>query len=220
MKRDIAVLGSTLAMGGVLFGLAGTLAWWNGWLFLAYGLGVGLVSLRRFARTPGLVEERRTADATAPAWDRAIVRLANLALPVFLIIAALDRRLEWLPRVPDAASVLAAGALLAATYVTYRAMAENAFFSSHVRIQAERGHVVVSTGPYGIVRHPGYAGTVVSNLLMPIVLGSWCALAPAVAVVALLVWRTWKEDRFLAAGLPGYAAYASRVRYRLVPGVW
>lgn len=220
MKRDLTVLGTTLAMGGVLFGLAGTLAWWNGWLFLAYVLGVGLASTRRFARTPGLLEERRTAAAAAPAWDRALVRLANLALPAFLVVAALDRRLEWLPRVPDAVSVLACAAMLAATYVTYRAMVENAFFSSHVRIQAERGHVVVSTGPYGVVRHPGYAGSVVSNLLMPIVLGSWCALAPAVAVAALLVWRTGKEDRFLTAGLPGYVDYAARVRYRLVPGVW
>ena len=99
-------------------------------------------------------------------------------------------------------------------------MASNAFFSAYVRIQTERGHAVVSTGPYRWVRHPGYASGLGSTLATPFVLGSVWALVPAGLVVVLLVVRTALEDRTLRKELPGYAEYSGRVRFRLVPGVW
>src|SRR5207249_4357953 len=96
----------------------------------------------------------------------------------------------------------------------------NRFFSSVVRIQTERGHHVVTVGPYRYVRHPGYAGAIAGFLAGPVVLGSWWAIAAVVPIVAFVLWRTAAEDRFLREKLPGYADYAERVRYRLLPGVW
>jgi protein-S-isoprenylcysteine O-methyltransferase Ste14 len=99
-------------------------------------------------------------------------------------------------------------------------MTVNRFFSAMVRIQADRGHRVVENGPYRWMRHPAYAGGVIANLATPLMLGSAWALIPAGLTVALVVLRTSLEDRTLQAELPGYAAYAARTRYRLVPGVW
>jgi protein-S-isoprenylcysteine O-methyltransferase Ste14 len=100
------------------------------------------------------------------------------------------------------------------------AMASNKFFSTTVRIQDDRGQTVTSSGPYRLVRHPGYVGFLVSNLATPLLLGSLWALIPAVVLEALVVVRTALEDRTLQAELGGYRDYARRVRYRLLPGVW
>ena len=100
------------------------------------------------------------------------------------------------------------------------AMWANAFFSTAARVQGERGHVVCSSGPYRLVRHPGYAGFVLQALATPLLLGSRWALAPGVAAAVSMIVRTALEDRMLQAQLPGYAEYARKVRYRLVPGVW
>jgi protein-S-isoprenylcysteine O-methyltransferase Ste14 len=99
-------------------------------------------------------------------------------------------------------------------------MVENRFFSGTVRIQTDREHVVVSGGPYRLVRHPGYAGSLLATICVPVVLGSWWAWVPACVSVAALVVRTALEDRVLRRELDGYAAYAARTRHRLVPGVW
>jgi protein-S-isoprenylcysteine O-methyltransferase Ste14 len=99
-------------------------------------------------------------------------------------------------------------------------MVSNPFFSTVVRIQTDRGHTVATGGPYRFVRHPGYAGALALTLATPFLLGSWPALIPSVALVAILVVRTILEDRTLRRELPGYTEYAGRVRYRLLPGIW
>lgn len=220
MRQAVGTLAFTAVVAVVLFATAGTVAWWNGWVAMGFLLGLGAATSRVIERSPGLKDERRKAAVQAPRWDRVVVRLTNLALPAILLAAAVERRLVGRAEVPAIASAVAFALMLPATLLTYRAMAANAFFSSHVRIQHDRAHVVVSGGPYGVLRHPGYAGAAAFNLLLPVALGSWWALLPAVLAAGLLVWRTSREDRFLAAELPGYAAYAARVRYRLVPGVW
>ncbi len=220
MKPLVSVLASTALSGVLLFGLAGTVAWWNAWAFLGVMLAVGVLSTRAIAQSPDLAYERRTAAAQAPPWDRLVVRLTSFALPAVLVLAALEHRIGWLPPVAPAVSVLAFLLMVPAVTLTYRALAVNAFFSSHVRIQSDRGHSVVSSGPYGRIRHPGYAGSVVFNLLSPLALGSWAALVPGAFAAALLVWRTAREDRFLRTHLTGYAEYAAQVRHRLVPGLW
>src|SRR5690606_18381991 len=220
MRQGVGTVAFTAVVAVALFAAAGTVAWWNGWVAVGFLLGLGAATSRVIERSPGLKDERSKAAARAPRWDRVVVRLTNLALPAILLAAAMERRLVGRAEVPVIASAAAFALMLPAAVLTYRAMAANAFFSSHVRIQHDRAHTVVSRGPYAVVRHPGYAGAAAFNLLLPVALGSWWALLPAVLAAALLVWRTSKEDRFLAAELPGYAAYASGVRCRLVPGVW
>ena len=219
MKKIVGLFGAIVALCS-LFALAGTAAWWNAWLCLAFLAVLGTFTTRLINGIPGLAEERRTAGALAMAWDRQLVRMIDLALPAMLIVAALDMRFRFLPAVPALVSAGALAAMIPAATLAYRAIAANAFFSSHVRIQSDRGHLVVSAGPYGIVRHPGYAGAAAFNLLLPVALGSWAALAIGCVVVALLLYRTGREDRMLLADLPGYAAYARQVQSRLVPGLW
>ncbi len=202
------------------FGVAGTAAWWNAWTFLILMAVIGMFTAGLFKNSPGLAEERRTAAQKAEPWDRTLVRLVNMALPGMLLLSACEKRFHWFPSMPAAASVIAFIVMIPAAVLTYRAIAANAFFSSHIRIQEDRGQTVVSGGPYRFVRHPGYAGSVVFNLLIPFALGSWAALLPAFATVGLLVYRTAREDQVLLAELSGYSAYAQQVRARLVPMVW
>lgn len=220
MRRVIGILvGSAITIAGLL-GLAGTAAWWNAWAFLFFMVVLSAFTTRLINNSPGLAEERRTAADRAKPWDLQLVRLINLALPAMVVVAALDMRFRLLPTVPATVSVIALTMMIPAAMLTYRAIATNAFFSSHVRIQVDRGHTVVSAGPYRIVRHPGYTGSALFNLLVPLALGSWTAFALGFGVVGLLVYRTAKEDRVLIEELPGYAAYARQIPNRLIPGVW
>jgi protein-S-isoprenylcysteine O-methyltransferase Ste14 len=220
MRRVFGIIVGTTVGAVVLFAVAGTAAWWNAWAFLVFMVVLGELTSRLIKNTPGLAEERRTAAERAKPWDLTLVRLINLTLPVMLIVSAFEIRFQWFPSIPAAVSVGAFAAMIPAAMLTYRAIAANVFFSSHVRIQEDRGQTVVSTGPYGVVRHPGYAGSAAFNLLVPLALGSWAALLPAFGTVALLAYRTIKEDRVLLEELPGYAAYAKQVRDRLIPKVW
>ena len=140
--------------------------------------------------------------------------------PVLMFISAgLDFRWHGL-RFPMWVTLAGLLVAMSGAAVTATAMYANRFFSSTVRIQTDRGHAVVSSGPYGLVRHPGYVGMFLAYLAMPVALGSLWALTPAVLTAILLVIRTALEDRTLRAELPGYAEYAATVRYRLLPGVW
>lgn len=220
MRKGIGMLfGTAISVAG-LFGVAGTVTWWNAWVFLAFMALTGAFTYRIIRNSPGLSEERRTAAAKAKPWDLKLVRLINLALPAMLVVSALDMRFRWSPPVPVAVSVAALVAMIPAAMLTYRAIAANLFFSSHVRIQLDRGHIVVSTGPYRVVRHPGYAGSVILNLLVPLALGSWIAMVLGIGTSVLLVYRTLKEDRVLMEELPGYITYAKQVRNRLIPRIW
>jgi protein-S-isoprenylcysteine O-methyltransferase Ste14 len=218
-KAIVLLFGAATAVIG-LFCIAGTVAWWNAWVFLVFITVLGAFTSRLIRNLPGLAEERRTAAAKARPWDLKLVKLINLALPAMVVVAAFSLRFRGLPDVPVAVSVAAFAAMIPAVMLTYRAIAANAFFSSHIRIQEDRGHYVVSAGPYGFVRHPGYAGSILFNLLVPLALGSWAALAPGFGAAVLLAYRTAKEDRVLLAELGGYAAYAQQVTCRLIPGVW
>lgn len=181
---------------------AGTFAWRNGWLFVAViAAAVASVSFGIFRASPELARERRTAVKNAKPWDRALVPWITGLPLVTVVLAGLGRR--------------AAGSALA-----YLAMRTNRFFSSYVRIQGDRDHVVVDRGPYAFVRHPGYAGSIAVTLATPILLDSRPGLAVAAVTTLLTVVRTYLEDRTLVRELPGYRTYRERVRYRLLPWVW
>jgi protein-S-isoprenylcysteine O-methyltransferase Ste14 len=137
------------------------------------------------------------------------------------VIACLDVRLGWAPPFPLWVQIAGlAACVLGYDVILQWAMVSNAYFTAVVRIQSERGHSVATGGPYRFVRHPGYTGTILCYAATPLLLGSLCALAPALLACAVLVARTAREDRFLHGALPGYNEYAQRTRYRLLPGVW
>jgi protein-S-isoprenylcysteine O-methyltransferase Ste14 len=207
-----------------LFLAAGTFAWPMGWVYVALTLLTILVSrLLALRAHPDLLVERMQAEdkADAKAWDKRLVPLIAIYLPLVMqIVAGLNYRFGWPPALPLWLALVGLALVVAGWAWATWAMTVNRFFSAMVRIQADRGHRVVENGPYRWMRHPAYAGGVIANLATPLMLGSAWALIPAGLTVALVVLRTSLEDRTLQAELPGYAAYAARTRYRLVPGVW
>jgi protein-S-isoprenylcysteine O-methyltransferase Ste14 len=221
VKAIIRAIITCGVVSGLLFTTAGTLRWWNGWLFvLAYSaLVVSLTGF--FSKSPELVNERMTAGKRAKTWDRWLFALIAAVLPLLATaLAGLDRRLAWTGQLPVPIVMLAFGMMVASSVLTSWAMRVNAFFSSHARIQDDRGQTVVSAGPYRFVRHPGYTGAIIFNLAGPILLSSLPALFVGIAMLLLFVVRTVLEDRMLQAGLTGYREYAAKVRFRLVPFVW
>jgi protein-S-isoprenylcysteine O-methyltransferase Ste14 len=137
-----------------------------------------------------------------------------------LIVAGLDIRHGWSPRVPPTLQVAALAVAAGGNLISIWATAVNKFYSRFVRIQKERGHVVVSDGPYRYVRHPGYLGQIIFSLASALALGSVWALIPSSLFAALLVVRTALEDRTLQDELEGYKEYTQRVRHRLIPYIW
>ena len=218
----IRVAFTPVIMGTVLFPSAGSLAWYPAWtfIFLVTFMQVQVILwLRRVS--PDLLAERNRIRAGTKPWDKVIAPAIALVLPMLMWLAAgLDVRNAWTP--PFSGWVQAAGFVLAgaSSWLTARAMAANQFFATTVRIQKDRGHHVVSEGPYARVRHPGYVGMIAFTVATPFCLGSRIAFIPAAACLALMLLRTLLEDRTLQTELEGYAEYAQHVRWRLVPGLW
>ena len=210
-----------VGMGVALFWSAGKIDWWPAWASLAVMLGwivATAIIILRF--NPGLLADRLGARKGAKLWDTAIMSILGLAQLVRYIVAGLDQRYGWTGGLPLAAQI-AALAVCALGYALFVwATASNTFFSQIVRIQVERGHTVVTGGPYHHVRHPAYLGAIAYELAVPVLLASgWAAVVSGLTAI-LLVVRTALEDRALLAELTGYADYARQVRYRLLPGVW
>lgn len=208
----------------VLFLAAGKLDWWEGWAYVAQAVVVLVVSRAILIRkNPELARERADAGKkeNVKPWDRLLMPLMSIFLPVAtLIVAGLDERFGWSADLPDAIQIVALLMIFAGSMFGTWAMIANRFFSSHVRIQTDRGQSVISGGPYRFLRHPGYAGGVVSWIASPVFFSSWWTVVPSVLALATIVVRTALEDRTLREELQGYGEYARRVRYRLVPGVW
>lgn len=203
-----------------LLGSSGRVAWADGWILMALSFLTGVAAEAVVARNPGLGAERRNL-APGKAWDKAIVAWVVLLGPVATwITAGLDVRHGWSTDFPVGASAVGVAVTLGGGALLVWAMRVNAFFSSVVRIQSDRGHTVVTGGPYGLMRHPGYAGMSAFMLATPLVLRSWWALIPAGMTVAVNVLRTALEDGVLQAKLEGYADYARAVKFKLVPFLW
>jgi protein-S-isoprenylcysteine O-methyltransferase Ste14 len=204
-----------------LFLPAGRADWPMAWVYVGLSLVGAAVNAAILIRaSPDLLAERSQMHADTEPWDRALAGLSALYLPVVgLVVAGLDKRYGWSHVslwLQIVAAVLAAGAYALASW----ALVANRFFSAVARIQTERGHRVVSSGPYAYLRHPGYTGGMLFHLAAPLILDSWWALIPALLTVTAGVARAALEDRMLRQRLEGYQAYAQRVRYRMVPGLW
>jgi protein-S-isoprenylcysteine O-methyltransferase Ste14 len=222
-KRAVQVGIQFLILAAILFLSSGRLDWWFAWVYLGiFVLGVGVNSFVILRTNPELIAERaRQFTPETKKWDRILATLWGLmSAIVALLVAGLDVRFGWSPQIPLTVQLIAMLLQMLGSAFAGWALVSNAFFSGTVYIQTERGHVVVSTGPYRIVRHPGYAGWILSGLAVPVMLGSWWALVPATLAQGALILRTALEDRTLREELPGYRDYARKVRYRLVPGIW
>jgi protein-S-isoprenylcysteine O-methyltransferase Ste14 len=213
---------SLVGMGVALFWAAGRLDWWPAWASLAvmafWTAAIAFITLRT---NPTLLAERLARRTGDKSWDAAIVSLMGLVTLVRYILAGLDQRYGWTGGIPVAAQLIALALCVLGNDILFVwAAAANTFFSRITRIQSERGHAVVTGGPYRCVRHPAYAGTILYELAVPVLLASWPALIASGLSAGLLILRTALEDRTLQAELAGYADYARRVRYRLLPGIW
>lgn len=209
-----------LLLAAALFGGAGRLAWPAGWLLI--GLYTAFVGLTVATVDPELLRERARPGPNFEQGDALLATLGFLLLyPVTLAVAGVDavRFGEGAAFFPGSWQV---GALAFAVgyWFALRAMQANRFFSTFVRIQIDRGHRLVTDGPYGVVRHPGYAGMLLAHLGIPLLLGSWWAFAPVVLGSAVFVLRIVREEAVLSARLPGYDRYVQTNRWRLAPGVW
>jgi protein-S-isoprenylcysteine O-methyltransferase Ste14 len=210
-----------VVMAVALFASAGRLDWWPGWAALAVmAAWIAATAFIVIRIHPDLLAERLGPRRGAKTWDVAIMSGLGLAQLARYVVAGLDARYGWTGGMPLAAQLAAMALCVAGYAVVVWATAANAYFSQIVRLQPERGQTVVSGGPYRFVRHPGYAGAIVYECALPILLASWWALGISVVTVLLLVIRTALEDRLLRAELAGYAEYAQRVRDRLWVGVW
>ena len=219
-QRAAQVLITLLLQGAILFGSAGTLDWVWAWAYLAiYVVDIAANSVFMLQR-PEQVAERGRAGFRKD-WDKIIsLAWALLYFFVLLVVAGLDQRFVWSYRLSIGLHLAGLAGFVLGLALFSWAMIANAYFSTVVRLQADRGHSVCTTGPYRAVRHPGYAGGILQGLAVPLLLGSLWALIPGILSGIMMTLRTAFEDRMLRAELPGYEAYAGRVRYRLLPGVW
>lgn len=197
--------------------------WWEAWAYAAISiLGFAISRALAARRHPDLLAERARglAQSEAKSWDRILAPLMALGGGMIPLVAGLDQRFgcsaPFTPVLKGLALLLLPGGYGLAAY----ALIVNAFFSGVVRIQEERGHRVVSSGPYRWIRHPGYAGALLTYVATPVLLDARWAFLPAAFVTLALMVRTYLEDRALREELEGYAAYARRVRSRVIPGVW
>jgi protein-S-isoprenylcysteine O-methyltransferase Ste14 len=226
LAADIAARVGTIAFfvvlqAVVLFLAAGRLDWTWAWVYLGICLlSIAINGMFLLRTSPETIAERGRPQATQN-WDKVIGGLWALVLYLILpLVAGLDARYGWTGELSAVWNLAGAVVLAAGLELGGWAMIANAYFSTAVRIQSDRGQTVCSSGPYRFVRHPGYVGFILQSLGTPLLLGSWWALLPGLTAVALIVIRTILEDRLLQAELAGYPEYTRQVRYRLVPGVW
>jgi len=224
-KAGLRFLVTILFMLVILFLAGGRLDWWEAWAYVAMTLVVLISSRARLIyKNPDLAQERAASadqkEGVKP-WDKILMPLTAIYLPLISwVVAGLDERFGWSPDLPDIIQVIALVVIFLGSLIGSWAMITNRFFSSHVRIQTDRGHTVVNTGPYRIVRHPGYAGGIISWLAAPVFFSSYWVIIPTILAAICSFLRTKLEDRTLQEELPGYKKYALEVPYRLVPGIW
>ncbi len=204
--------------------IVGRWDWWPGWAYAGLMILSTIASRAiAFRKNPGILAERAHSleNKDAKEWDKKLVPFAAMLGPIsLLIVSGLEARFTWTPVLANWIPLTALAALILALLFGNWAFLENQFFSGTVRIQTERGHYVIDTGPYHYVRHPGYASAIWTYIAMPLLFGSLWGLIPAIITTALFVLRTALEDKTLQEELPGYKEYTRRTKYRLMPGIW
>jgi protein-S-isoprenylcysteine O-methyltransferase Ste14 len=216
LKRLSVWMGMVVVVNGIVLGVSGR--WHDPWLWTYCGIWTATITYGLLGIGNELAAERFTPPVKGA--DTVALRFVRLTGFAHLLVGALDTGRWHVAPVPDSIRAAALAGMAMAMVLVYRAMHENRFFSAVVRIQADRGHHVIESGPYSLVRHPGYAGMIAAMPLSGLALGSWLSCAVAVVYSAMILRRVFFEDAFLLENLEGYAAYARRVTGRLVPRLW
>lgn len=220
-RRFVQIAIQVALIVGTLLLSSGNLKWTWAWLYIGfYILGIAINATFMLRSKRELIAERAGGQKNIKEWDRIIARISAPVWLAMLIIIGLDERWGWSPELPLVMHWVGFALVVAGNALAIWAMLTNIFFSTGVRIQYDRGHTVVTDGPYRFVRHPGYTGFALSQIGLPIMLGSLWGLIPGVLLTIAIIVRTILEDRTLQEELDGYRGYAARVRYRLIPGLW
>ncbi len=221
LKRSGAVVFFLVLIAAILFLASGRPDWLWAWVYIGINLVAMAITGSITLHTNLEVVAERGELKITQRWDQIVSGAYLLAMYISLpLVAGLDERFGWTGDLSLGWHLAGAVALAAGLGLTSWAMIANAFFSTAVRIQSERGHTVCTSGPYQFVRHPGYVGFILQAIGLPFLLGSLWALIPGVAAAVPMIVRTSLEDRMLQAQLPGYQDYVQKVRFRLLPGVW
>ena len=214
-RRILRVTLALTSIAAVLGALAGGIDAWLAFYFAAW-IAFGAYAMASI--DDDLARERFTPPEAGS--DRAWLRAIRLVALAHLVIGALDSGRWHLAPVPDAVRAVALAGMVGGAILVVRSMRANRFFSPVVRLQTERGHRLVDSGPYGRIRHPGYLGMIISVPCSALALGSWLSFALAAVYAGLILRRVCFEDAFLQAHLEGYKDYARRVTSRVIPGAW
>jgi protein-S-isoprenylcysteine O-methyltransferase Ste14 len=221
VKRARQILFQIIVIALILFVSSGRLDWWMAWVYIGlFVVGVGVNMIILVHRDTGLIEERSQIKADTKKWDLWLAGFLSIISSVTLLISGLDIRFGWSEEIPSVLQFVAMMLVVSGSALGSWAIISNPFFASTVRIQSERGHSVISDGPYQYIRHPGYSGWILTGMALPVMLGSLWALIPAGLTAIIFIIRTGLEDRTLRRELPGYEEYSQNTHFRLVPYVW
>jgi protein-S-isoprenylcysteine O-methyltransferase Ste14 len=224
MSRTAAVayaIGLPLALLAIVFLPVGHLDWSPGWFFLVFLIVVyGISALVLWRVNPVIYRARSRFQSGTKRWDCILLAVMLPAMVAEIPVATFDAGRMFWSVVPPSIVVLGYVLIAAGIALGAWAQAVNRFFEPGVRIQRERGQLVITSGPYKFVRHPGYVSAIIIFAGVPLSLASWWALIPAAFASAILIVRTSWKDALLRAELDGYSDYARRIRFRLLPGIW
>ena len=219
-KGLVSLAGLALAMGALIFVPAGTLDYWQAWLFVGCYFGASVVvSLWLMRNDPALLERRMRGGPLAEGErnQKIIMTITSIGFVALLVVPGLDRRFGW-SHMPGVIAVVGDVLLLTGWWGILQVFRANTYAAATIQVAA--GQTVISTGPYGVVRHPMYAAALLMLLGIPVALGSWWGVLVFAAIIPALAWRLLDEERILVRGLDGYAAYKREVRWRMIPHIW
>lgn len=223
MKKSLFIkqMFGTLLFFAVIFISAGSLFYWQGWVYVIIGVFMSILNYTVFRLDSGLMEERAKPGEGAKKWDKLILGLTFLATITMYIIAGLDSgRFHWSPDFHWIVNLSGILLTIAGQILFLIAQKQNKFFSSTVRIQTDRGHTVCESGLYKVVRHPAYLGSTIQAIGFPLLFGSLWSIIPVSILILFLLTRTHLEDKTLKTELKGYNEYSLKTRYRLIPLIW
>jgi len=221
LKTTIKVIIAIIVMLLLLFGSAGTIYWIEAWiliiLYFIYVIGF-FIWLKK--NNPELLKERTSRQSEGKCWDKIILTIYTILLMSMLVVCGIDAgRFHW-SNLPLILKIIGFTGYIPSATIIFLTVKENAYLSKVVRIQKDRSHQVVKTGPYKYVRHPMYSAIILMILITPFALGSFAALIFSGLITILFIIRTYLEDKTLQNELSGYKEYIKEVHYRLVPGLW